>query len=263
MKTLLRIETTAGAGYTNDSGHKVGVFHRLLYPRVIIYDGDLALHTPTRLFLSSGMRAVDHALETLYNPSSSEVPHRLLCLSVARELFGLLKESKEDPKNADIRQRLQVVAFGSLFSFSGRGGLGLSHSMGTFPSSTGCFGHGMLMVGHALGATYHIPHGITSCLTLAPVLKYKSITSPPEATQIARLAPFLGIRDQGSDQENGIAVSEKVAELIEDLGLKSTLTEYNVPNEQSEWEAIADRALHGKREGKLFGDVVEITKGLY
>ena len=82
---------------------------------------------------------MDHALETLYNPSSSEVPHRLLCLSVARELFGLLKESKEDPKNADIRQRLQVVAFGSLFSFSGRGGLGLSHSMGTFPSSTGCF----------------------------------------------------------------------------------------------------------------------------
>jgi len=119
------------------------------------------------------------------------------------------------------------------------------------------------MEGHALGATYQIPHGITSCLTLAPIIKYKSVTSPAEATQIARLAPYLGIADQGSDQANGIAVSEKVAELIDDLGLKSTLTEYKVPNVESEWEAIADRALHGKREGKLFGDVVEITKGLY
>jgi len=88
------------------------------------------MYTPLRLWLSSGMRALDHAIEMLYNPLTSETPHRLLSLSVTHELFRLLPQSKEDPENADLRQRLQVAAFGSLFSISFRGGLGLSHSMG-------------------------------------------------------------------------------------------------------------------------------------
>ena len=78
------------------------------------------------------MRALDHAIELLYNPKSSETPHRMLSLSTTHELFHLLPKSKANPEDADIRQRLQVVAFGTLFSTALGGGLGLSHSMGTF-----------------------------------------------------------------------------------------------------------------------------------
>jgi alcohol dehydrogenase class IV len=76
------------------------------------------------------MRAVDHAIEMLYNPFASETPQKLLSLATTHELFTLLPKSKEDPNNTDLRQRLQVAAFGSLFSISFRGGLGLSHAMG-------------------------------------------------------------------------------------------------------------------------------------
>jgi 3-oxoacid CoA-transferase len=81
------------------------------------------------------MRAVDHAIEMLYNPRATETPHRLLSLSACHELFTLLPQSKADPENKDIRQRLQIVSFGTLFSISYGGGLGLSHSMGKFPTS--------------------------------------------------------------------------------------------------------------------------------
>jgi 3-oxoacid CoA-transferase len=117
-------------------------------------------------------------------------------------------------------------------------------------------------LGHSLGATYQIPHGITSCLTLATVLRHKATTNPAEANQIARVVPYLGIQDGGSDKANALAVADKVAAMVEELGLKSTLTQYNVPHTQEEVEAIAERALHTK-EGDEFNAVVELVKGLY
>lgn len=119
-----------------------------------------------------------------------------------------------------------------------------------------------MILGHALGATYQIPHGITSCLTLSLVLRHKALTSPAEANQIARLVPFLGLPDKGSDKENAIQVAERVAALVDDLGLKSTLTEYHVPQTQEEMQGIAERAVH-KREGDEFEAVVEIVRRMY
>lgn len=104
--------------------------HISLCPRIIIYDGDVGSYTPLRLWLSSGIRAIDHAIEALYNPRTAETPHKLLSLAAVHELFKLLPKSKADPENADLRQQLQLAAFGSMFSFSFKGGLGLSHSMG-------------------------------------------------------------------------------------------------------------------------------------
>ena len=117
-------------------------------------------------------------------------------------------------------------------------------------------------IGYALGATYQIPHGITSCLTLAPIIRYKALTNAAEANQIARLVPYLGLPDQGSDKENAVAVADKVEALIQELGLKSTLTEYNVPNTKEEMEAIAERAIHTNK-GDEFKAVVRIVQGLY
>ena len=118
------------------------------------------------------------------------------------------------------------------------------------------------MVGHALGATYAIPHGITSCLTLAPVVAYKARTNPAEATQIARLIPFLDLPDAGSDKDNALAVAAKISQLVEELGLKSSLTDYKVPKTKEEMEAIAERATHSK-SGDNFNAVLDIVKDLY
>lgn len=80
-------------------------------------------------------------------------------------------------------------------------------------------------IGHALGATYGIPHGITSCLTLAPTLALKARTKPEEAQQIARVLPVIGEKSTGSVQGDAKLVSKRVAELVEGLGHKSTLTQ--------------------------------------
>ena len=77
-----------------------------------------------------------------------------------------------------------------------------------------------MIAGHSLGATYQIPHGITSCLTLAAVIRHKALTNPAEANQIARLVPYLGLPDESSDKENALAVADKVEGLIREIRIE-------------------------------------------
>jgi alcohol dehydrogenase class IV len=60
--TLSAAEYTVGAGFTDDNGNKTAVSSPQLAPTAIILDAELTLATPERLWLSTGMRAVDHAV---------------------------------------------------------------------------------------------------------------------------------------------------------------------------------------------------------
>src|SRR5262245_52284922 len=61
--TLSVAELAAGAGYTNEAGDKAGMRDPRLLAEVVIYDADLTLATPLDLWLSTGIRALDHAVE--------------------------------------------------------------------------------------------------------------------------------------------------------------------------------------------------------
>jgi 3-oxoacid CoA-transferase len=154
------------------------------------------------------IRSLDHAVELLYHPLASEIPTKRLALTAIQDLFTYLPLSKTSPTDADIRQKLFLACYASLFPFLYTGGVGLSHS-----------------IGHALGATYNIPHGITSCLTLSPVISLKAKMQPEEAKQIARVLPYIGKQSTGNAQGDAEVVSEAIADLVEGLGHKSTLTQ--------------------------------------
>lgn len=144
----------------------------------------------------------------MYHPLVSEIPTKRLALEAIRDLYTYLPISSKSPNDADARQKLFLAAYASLFPFLYTGGVGLSHS-----------------IGHSLGATYNIPHGITSCLTLAPVIKLKASTKPDEARQIARIIPYIGKQSTGPDEEDAKLVGAAIAELVTLLGHKSTLSQ--------------------------------------
>ena len=142
----------------------------------------------------------------MYHPLASEIPTKRLALEAIKDLFTYLPLSKQDPQNADYRTKLFLACYSSLFPFLYTGGVGLSHS-----------------IGHAIGATYAIPHGITSCLTLSPTLHHKA-SDAVEAKQIARIIPYIGKQSTGSDEKDSHIVADAVAGLVEGLGHKTTLS---------------------------------------
>jgi alcohol dehydrogenase class IV len=242
--TLSASECTMMAGYTESDGVKTGVRAKELVPNVVLYDSSFALHTPERLWLSTGMRAMDHAVELLYHVTATEMPARWLCLQAAATLFDNLPKYKQDPKDEDVITKLQLAAFASL-GFLGtniKGGLGLSHALG-----------------YALGSPYSIPHGITSCLTLGHVVKLKA-ADPAAAEQIARLLPFVGVERSGDDNKDAKMVGDLVLKLVKDLGLDHDLRNYEVGKDQI--PVITKRA-SGAEEGKLYERVEGLVKSLF
>ena len=214
--TLSAAECTFGAGYTNEKGIKIGVGDPHLAPNVIIYDAKFGAETPQKLWLSTGIRSLDHAVETMYHPTAAEGLAKTMVLTAIEGLFAYLLKSKEDPKNEEYITKLQLAAFGSLYPM-GTGiktGLGLSHALG-----------------YALGSPYGIPHGITSCLTLAGVVRLKA-QDPNDAAQLARILPFIGQSKSGDDNADAIKVGDAIDKLINELELGSTLKQYGVGEDQ-------------------------------
>ncbi|KAF1359511.1 alcohol dehydrogenase [Lizonia empirigonia] len=247
--TLSCAETTQNSGFTTDEGHKIAVSDPEQVPKgsilAVIYDGENALHTPINLWLSTGMRALDHAVELIYHPLASEIPTKRLCLEAIKDLFTYLPQSKANPDDAEVRTKLFLACYASLFPFLFSGGVGLSHS-----------------IGHAIGATYAIPHGITSCLSLTPVVRLKA-NNPKEAEQIARILPYISRQSTGDNNKDAQVVADAISDLVEQLGLQTTLTAYSVPTGEEEEDAIASRALHGNKDHKDFANLKQIIRTLY
>ena len=244
--TLSAAECTSNAGFTKSDGVKTGVGAPQCYPTAILYDSAFALHTPSHLWLSTGLRALDHAVELLYHPTATEVPCKQLALQALGSLFTNLPKAKADPKDEDVIMRLYLAAFASL-GFLGqniKGGLGLSHTMG-----------------YALGSPYGIPHGVTSCLTLGHVVKIKAGAKKEDAAQIARALPFIGESRSGDDVQDAKKVGDRILQLVEGLGLKTTLSEKGVGKDQV--DVICKRATGGQTEGKQYEAVKKLVLELY
>jgi alcohol dehydrogenase class IV len=241
--TLSAAECAFNAGYTRDDSTKIGVADPELAPHVIIYDSRFAMQTPQKLWLSTGIRALDHAIELLYHPTATEVPAKQLVLTALANLFDYLPKCKNDPKNEDYITKLQLASFSSLYPLGTnvKGGLGLSH-----------------FLGYALGSPYGIPHGITSCLTLAGVVRLKA-ENPAEAEQIARALPFTGKgrKRSGDDKQDALNVGDAIDELVEGLELGSKLSEYGVGEDQVEKIAKTATKADG---GKMYDGVVELVE---
>ena len=219
--TLSAAEFTPFAGVTDTGKHaKEGFGHPLLAPRAVILDPAMTLATPPQLLFSTGLKAVDHAVEQLCNPIRTPYADALAEDGLRRLARGLAAANAR-PADLDARQECQ---FGMWLAMSGAGagrGLGASHA-----------------IGHTLGGSYGVPHGITSCVMLWAVLKWS------EGYADARLALVSDL--MGAP---GLSASRAVKRLVAGLGLPTDLKSVGIGPES--FQAIAEHTMHdaGVRTG--------------
>ncbi|KAF2827808.1 putative Maleylacetate reductase [Ophiobolus disseminans] len=246
--TLSAAECTAGGGYTTPDGVKVGFREPDMGVSIIFYDPQYARYTPKSLWLSTGMRAMDHAVECMYHPTAAEVPWKALSLWAASELFECLPKARDThPHDEFVIGRLMLAAYASsgLKGANVKGGMGLSHSLG-----------------HALGSPYGIPHGITSCMTLGKAVKLKAEESRDHAQQIARLLPAAGGRRSGDNMRDAMEVGERIVALVKSLEVGPlNLLSWNVSKEET--TVIVERALGGVKEGEMFDNARGLVESLF
>lgn len=113
---------------------------------------------------------------------------------------------------------------------------------------------------------FGIPHGICSCLTLAGTVAIQAKHLPEiEVKQLGSLLPFVTktVPDQQLDnpREQALKVSEAIAQLVVDLGLHSTLREFQVP--KSSFDGIIERALPNGKDDVKYKDFVTLLEDIY
>lgn len=197
--TLSAAEFTGGFAMTDDRRGVKDLFRdNRLGAKAVILDPELTLATPERLWLATGLRAIDHCIEALL----SNMPQPYTDAMAAHAL-GLLHRnlpaSKRDPLDLEARTQCMVAAWLSFIGVANVS-LGLSHG-----------------VGHQLGARCEIPHGETSCIMLHNVMDYNL-----EATldRQAWIAEILGAAIPGDRRASAEAASKAILSLVRDtLGL--------------------------------------------
>ena len=153
--TLSGGEFNTMGGVTDDKENKKqGYTHRMMAPIAIVLDPALTIHTPEWLWFSTGVRALDHALEALGSTHSNHFCDGIAG-SALRLLGSALPQVKADAKDLDARLRCQVGAWQSMIPVIGGVPMGASHA-----------------IGHVLGGTADVPHGYCSCVMAPSVLDF-------------------------------------------------------------------------------------------
>lgn len=232
--TLSAAEFTHYYGVTDEASHaKHGAGDHSLVPRVVFLDPRLTLATPLQLWLSTGIKALDHAIEVYLSPRAHPVTD-VLAREAITQLFRWLPVCHAAPERLDARLTCQLAAWMSLFSPATVRG-GLSHA-----------------VGHQLGG-HGVPHGITSCVTLPQVLQALAPRAGQRAAELAAVMQSAG----ASETTAAAAVSGLVAR----LGLPARLRDTGLPAEAVATVAGAAALELGARAGGI--DLAELVHRMW
>ena len=213
--------TLSGAEFSNIGGGtdlRTRLKHAFSGPdigaRSVILDPALTLHTPQWLWLSTGVRGVDHAVEALCSIEANAYCDGL-ALHALRLFARSLPRTKDFAEDLDARLECQQASWLAA-STIGRVNYGASHG-----------------IGHALGASAGVPHGHTSCVMLPHVMRYNEGATAGKQKLISHA---LGKPD--------LRAADAVAALIAALGQPATLRAVGVKREQL--AAIADGAMKNR-----------------
>ncbi len=214
--TLSAAEFNAYAGISDPRhGIKESFGHRLIVPRVIVLDPAATLATPMELMLSTGLKAVDHAVERLCSQQAN--PFAIGTSSEALRLLAqALPAHKAKPDDMETRLNLQFGMWLSIGAGTSGVGVGASHG-----------------IGHVLGAACHVPHGHTSCVMLPSVLRWNL---PANADRQKRVSEAFGKPDQPA--------ADLVASLVATLGLPRSLSEVGVGKDR--FREVAEKSMHDR-----------------
>ncbi len=238
--TLSAGEFTPGGGVTDESTKvKSVVGDPRLQARAVILDPALTVETPAWLWASTGMRALDHAVEGSYSTRHQLVTDTLASKAIAllnAHLLPSLQTHGDDELELEHRVQCQLAAWLSNFGMSSNSRGGISHALG-----------------HQIGPMWNVPHGITSCITLPHVMR---LMAGVAADRFAPIAQGFEVRfDPRSPRSSAMECADRAASFIGKFDVPTRLRDVGVPRE--EVSRIAGTVLEEVKHANMVG--VEVT----
>lgn len=220
--TLSAGEYTHGAGMVADGhGGKIVTLDDRMPPWAVVLDPEVTLATPSDLWLSTGVKAIDHAAETIWGAKAHPMGDAISSAALTL-LVESLTVTVRTPENLEARLQSQLAAWMSVATMKNTS-LHLSH-----------------ILEHCMGTYWHLSHGITSCVALPTIMGYLTGETPAKVARVARaLRPDAGV---ASDDENVASETARwLREWIGQLGLPHRLRD--VVPDRGGFDDVAEQAV--------------------
>jgi alcohol dehydrogenase len=227
---IIAAPTTAGTGsevtcwatvWDTDAKKKYSLSRPSLYPEAALVDPVLTLDAPRGVTVSSGLDALSHALESLWNVNANPVSSAL-AEAAAREVIEVLPRLAGDLRNGELRARMARAALMAGLAFSNTR-TALAHSLS-----------------YHLTLHHGTPHGIACSFSLPMVMRGAAGVSQECDAALQRIF--------GGDLERG---ARQLETFIEQLGVSTKIEDHGLA--RAEWQRLIDAAFDGERGRNYIG----------
>ena len=225
---IIAVPTTAGTGsevtcwatvWNETQGKKYSLAHPRLYPETALVDPALMLGKPYGLTMATGLDALSHSLESIWNVNANPVSARH-AVAASKLILHALPKLLRDLGNANLRSDMAEASLCAGLAFSNTK-TAIAHNL-SYPITLG----------------WGVQHGIACSFTLPTVLS--SVIGIGGFREAALKEIF------GDDLEAG---ANQLIRFLNDLDVGTRFADYGIPADKS--VAIIDEAFAGER-GKNF-----------
>ncbi|MFQ5953480.1 MAG: phosphonoacetaldehyde reductase [Kiloniellales bacterium] len=204
---IIAVPTTSGSGSEvtqwgtiwGDDGIKFSVSDPRLRPGHAVHDPALCASMPAELTLASGLDALSHAIESVWNRHHSPVTDALATTAIG-VVRNNLKAALDQPGDVELRRRMQTAALISGLTM-GTTQTALAHS-----------------ISYQFTSRFGVPHGLACSFSLAECARYNAADDPE------RLKPIAAGLGCALD-----AVPQSLEDWFDELGLGAALSRYVTP----------------------------------
>ncbi len=174
---LVLVPTTAGTGsemtpisvLTKSATEKMGVSSHQLLPDLAVLDPLLTLTVPADQTAATGIDAMVHAIEAYTTKLKKNPLSDALALEALRLLSGNIRAVMDDPNNIEARGDMLL------------GAMLAGQSFANAPCAA------VHALAYPLGARFHVTHGLSNSMMLAPVLRFNRAHCEAEYARLAEV----------------------------------------------------------------------------
>ncbi len=216
---IVLIPTTAGTGAevtpnaivgVPEREMKIGIVNENMIADYVILDARLIKNLPRKIAASTGVDALAHCIECFTSNKANPFSD-LYALEGCDLILSNIEKACDDPDAIEAKNRMQIAAY--------YGGLAITASGTTAVHA----------LSYPLGGKYHIAHGVSNAILLAPVMRFNA----QEPAFRERLAI---IYDRCCREKDRAAASDEKAEwviakigaIVKHLEIPTSLAAFNV-----------------------------------
>ncbi len=213
----LMIPTTAGTGAeatpnsivaVPEKQLKVGIVNAAMIADHVILDGNMIKKLPIHIAASTGVDALAHAIEC-FTSKKANLFSDTFALAALDLIINNIQASCHNPDDMQAKNAMLTGAF--------YGGVAITASGTTAVHA----------LSYPLGGKYHIPHGTANAMLLAPVMRFNE---PACRERLAQAYDRVAREHEtaASSEEKSRWIINKLEEIVENLGIPSSLKDYGV-----------------------------------